>query len=230
MTEIIKTITGNWQLYSGQVIHIVLYWIALVWIFLYDRERRKNLLYLYAIWTFLGITGIMAIGKILLGGYMPFKIFMILPTAVLLAYVGVELAERLKGSKKKWIIAGLYVIIIQAGIGMKYVPDFLSGAPNVYKISASIPQLDSYVRQVENPFLLAPPEVASQIQEYDTGVRVAYGDGYSYADGNVGALLDAAAQYGCNCIMIRSEYVDMEYMEEQGYRLIVILEGYHLYQ
>jgi hypothetical protein len=230
MREIIETITGYWQYYSRQTVHIVLYWIALVWIFLHGRDWKKNQIFQYAVWSFLAITGIMFAGKVLLGGYLPFKIFMILPTAVLVAYVGVELAAKYWDTKKKWIIAGVYVIIIQAAIGLKYVPDFLAGAPNMYKISASVIWLDEYVQRVENPFLLAPSEVASRIQEYDAGVRVAYGDGYAYAEGNIEELLASMQEYGCNCILIESEYVDMDYMEEQGYQLVVILEGYHLYQ
>ena len=106
----------------------------------------------------------------------------------------------------------------------------MTGAPNTYKISASVIGLDHYIRQIDQPFLLAPSEVAASIQEYDSGVRVAYGEGYGYAEGNLLALIESAEGYGCNCLLLRSETADMEYMQSQGYELVVILEGYHLYR
>lgn len=230
MTNVIKTIIDNWHAYGVQTTHMVLYWIALVWIYLYDRRQGNARLPLQAVFSFLGITAIMAAGRIFLGGYLPYKIFLILPTAVLLAYVGVELLGRTELLKKRWIIILLYAIIIQAGIGLRYEPEFLTGAPNTYKISASVIGLDHYIRQIDQPFLLAPSEVAASIQEYDPGVRVAYGEGYGYAEGNLLALIESAEGYGCNCLLLRSETADMEYMQSQGYELVVILEGYHLYR
>ena len=173
---------------------------------------------------------IYSIVRAIMGGYLPYKIFLILPTAALLSYVGVELLGRTERLKKRWIIVVLYVIIIQAGIGLRYEPEFLTGAPNAYKISASVIGLDNYIREIEEPFLLAPSEVAASIQEYDPGVRVAYGEGYGYVENNLTGLLAAAKEYGCNCLLVRSQTADMEYMQSQGYELVVILEGYHLYR
>lgn len=230
MANIIESIAGNWHVYGIQTVQMVLYWLALVWIYLYDRRQGNVNLPFYAVYSFLGITAIMAAGIIFLGGYLPYKIFLILPTAALLSYVGVELLGRTERLKKRWIIVVLYVIIIQAGIGLRYEPEFLTGAPNAYKISASVIGLDNYIREIEEPFLLAPSEVAASIQEYDPGVRVAYGEGYGYEENNLLGLLAAAKDYGCNCLLVRSQTADMEYMQSQGYELVVILEGYHLYR
>ena len=218
MANIIESIAGNWHAYGIQTVHMVLYWLALVWIYLYDRRQGNANLPFYAVYSFLGITAIMAAGIIFLGGYLPYKIFLILPTAALLSYVGVELLGRTERLKKRWIIVVLYVIIIQAGIGLRYEPEFLTGAPNAYKISASVIGLDNYIREIEEPFLLAPSEVA------------AYGEGYGYEENNLLGLLAAAKDYGCNCLLVRSQTADMEYMQSQGYELVVILEGYHLYR
>ncbi len=230
MVNALISIKDSWINYGTDTIHIALYFLALFWLMLYGKKKRENNLYWYAILSVAMIFGLQLLMTLLHRQTMP-KTYYLLPFAILTAYVAVEISDRLILRKNKWIIVFLYAIIIQAAIGFEYTDEYFALYYNDQKISSTAMQMAELIEQVEEieePFLLAPEDVASQIQEYDVNIRVAYGYGYTYAD-SLEQLLDKRMEYGCNFLVVPHEKDNEEYMKEIGYQQVAIFDGYSLY-
>lgn len=228
----LESIRGEWQNYSLTTISLVLYWLVLAWLVLFEKEKIKNHMFIYSILVPLMLVALETVGILFLGGRSLGKIFLLLPIGILIPYGGVRITENLLKEKKKWLVILLYAIIIQSGISLRYEAAPLLGGMNIYKVSPDVVKYVRYVNKwakVEEPYLLAPDEIASQIQEYDVDIRVAYGPGYDYYEGNLEQLMRQMDEYQCNCFMVPLEYDDEEYVKSKGYRLVVTDEGYALY-
>ena len=66
---------------------------------------------------------------------------------------------------------------------------------------------------VEKPRVLAPEEVAGELREYDTRFAVIYGEGLSFTQENLEQLQIETESYGCNCLVINSEYDNIEFFK-----------------
>ena len=229
---LLESIRSNWQSYSLSTISLVLYWLVLAWLLLFEKEKLKNNIYLYAILVPVMLVALEVASGLFLGGRSLGKIFLLLPIGILIPYGGMRASEKFRPGKKKWLVILVYGIIIQSGISMRYETAPMLGGMNIYKVSPDVIQYVEYINEwaeVSEPFLLAPDEIASQIQEYDVNIRVAYGPGYDYFDGNLEQLILQMDAFGCNCLIVPLEYDDEEYVKAHGYRLVVIDEGYALY-
>lgn len=228
----LESIRSDWLNYSLSTISLVLFWLVLAWIFLFEKDKRKNNVYVYSILVSLLILGMEIVGILLLGGRSLEKIFLLLPIGILIPYGGVRMTETIRNHSKKWFAILLYAIIIQSGIGFRYAAEPLQGGMNVYKITPDVMQYAYYIKEDAEDnevFLLAPGMIASQIQEYDVDIRVAYGPGYDFYYGNLEQLLLQMDAFGCNYLLVPMEYNDEAYVKARDYRLVVIFEGHALY-
>ena len=231
MREVFESIKSSWQSFGLDTVSLVFYWLAIAWFLLYRKDRKNNNIYLYAVFITLLVIGLQAVLAVL--GRAPMdKLFYLLPEAILVGYVSVEIfADRIP-VKKKWIIILLYAIIIQAGMGWRFTTDYAFANYNDRKISSTVMQMADCIEAVEEidePVLLAPEEIATQIQEYDTDIKVAYGEGYHYSEDNLEQLVYEMTTYGCNFAVIKHVYDDEDWMKEQGFTQVIIFDGYSLY-
>ncbi len=233
MSALFESIKSAWTSYSLTTLSLILYWLALVWLFLF--EKRKNILFWYAVVVSVLLVGMEAAGYYLFPNLSLLKMFYLLPTGILLCYAAVKIAEGAKGTsgeKKTWIIVLLYAIMIQAGITMKYDGAVLQGGMNSYKVSTCVEWMAYYINEDEsltNPYVLAPGKIVSQIQEFDVNIRVAYGEGYSYTAADIDGLLTKMDEYGCNCLIVSYNEDEEDYIKQKGYRLVVIHDDYAIY-
>ena len=82
---------------------------------------------------------------------------------------------------------------------------------------------------VEKPRVLAPEEVAGELREYDTRFAVIYGEGLSFTQENLEQLQIETESYGCNCLVINSEYDNIEFFNSIGFSKIYNTEHYEVY-
>lgn len=231
MLELLQSVEECWKTYGTDAVSMVLYWLAIAWFFLCRRERKKENLYLYAVLAALFVAGGQIV-FVMLDRMPTQKLFYLLPVAMLVAYAGVEVADGAFSAKKKWIIVALYVIIIQAGTGWRFTDAYAFANYNSAKVSSTVVQMAELIEgvgEIDEPFLYAPDGIASQIQEYDVHIKVAYGEGYQYAESDREGLLAAMDDYGCNFIVIVHAYDDEDEMKARGYRQVSIFDGYSLY-
>ena len=225
-------IRNSWLSFGRDTVYISLLFLAVIWIFLYEKNRTENSLFLYTVCSVFLILVLQLLSMAVLHRDMMPKTYYLIPYAPIVSYVGVRLAELPILRKNKWIIIILYAIIIQSGIGLEYHSASLFGNYNDKKVSQTVMRMAGCVKEAageEEPFLLAPGEIASQIQEYDVDIRVAYGATYNYPAEHTELLLELMGTYGSNCLILKEEYDDEKLLKSKGYRLVIIFDGYSLY-
>jgi hypothetical protein len=214
--------------------------MALAWLMLFDKERKKNQMLLLAVIVPAMIVLFQTANQVTGGGRSFDKLFFLLPTMSLLAYTGVRIAEAGQQRKNTWIIILLYAIIIQSGLGLQYDLSVVQGGNNSYKVSAVVVRFADAIdadESVTDPFLLAPDDISVQIREYDSHIRVAYGAGYVYQYSSdflnqegLETFLQSVEQYDCNMFIIPWEADDDDsYIQSLGYRMVAQYGGYALY-
>jgi hypothetical protein len=240
MADLFTGIRTIWIDYSYYTVNLVLYWMALAWLLLFDKERKKNQMLLLAVIVPAMIVLFQTANQVTGGGRAFDKLFFLLPTMSLLAYTGVRITEAEQPRKNTWIIILLYAIIIQSGLGLQYDLSVVQGGNHSYKVSTTAGRLADFVEAdeaVTDPFLLAPDDISVQIREYDSHIRVAYGAGYAYQYSSdflnqegLEAFLQSVEQYGCNMFIIPWEADDDDsYIQSLGYRMVAQYDGYALY-
>ena len=225
-------IRNSWLSFGRDTVYISLLFLAVIWIFLYEKNRAQNNLFLYTVCSVFLILVLQLLSMAALHRDMMPKTYYLIPYAPIVSYVGVRLAELPILRKNKWIIIILYAIIIQSGIGLEYHSASLFGNYNDKKVSQTVMRMAGCVKEAagnDEPFLLAPSEIASQIQEYDVDIRVAYGATYNYPAEHTELLLELMEEYGGNCLILKEEYDDEKLLKSKGYRLAIIFDGYSLY-
>ena len=233
MLDLLESVINSWKSYGINTVSIIFYWIAVAWFFLY---RKKQNIYLYALLS----AGLVTVVQCITAKSNPAvtqKAFYLLPIALVTAYAGVEIFSKTLKGKKKWIIIVLYAIIIQSGTGWRFTTEYLSNY-NIEHVSLPVGQIAECienVQQIEQPYVLAPEEVASQLQEYDVNIRVAYGEALLknnievYTEDDLEQLLYEMQTYGCNMLIVKHQYDDEEYMKKIGMQQVIIFYGYGIY-
>lgn len=229
---VLESIRSDWLGYSMSTISVVLFFGVIAWVILFEKEKINNHIFIYSILVtfFLVVTQVAV--YFFLGNRSLEKMFYLLPVGMLIPYGGVLIWRKLRQDKKRWVAIWLYAIIVQSAIGLRYTSATVQGGMNIYKISPDVMLYASYIKEDaggDEAFLLAPEKVASQIQEYDVDIRVAYGPGYEYYYGNLEQLLLQMDAFGCNYLLVPMEYNDEEYVKSRNYRLVVIFKGHALY-
>lgn len=232
MLELVKNI---WQAYSATTISLVLYWLAVVWLLVFDKEKKKIDFIVYVIAIPIFVALVQGAGYFLFPDKSVSRVIFLLPIGTLLCYVGTRIGtdpKRAKAKKKAWITILLYGIIIQSGVNLRYSEEVLLGGMNQYKIGPTVCHLAEFItadEELHDPYVLAPNEISTQIQEYDPNIRVYFHDGFVYSALNLEIVSMQMDQTGCNCVIVPTEQDVEEFWKENGYRMIVIFDGYTVY-
>jgi hypothetical protein len=168
---------------------------------------------------------------LLLGDKSQDKLFWLIPVGLALCYVGSRIANNID-MKKTWFIVMIYAIIIQAGLNLRYDGSIFQKNWNPYQVSETVIRIADALQaneQLESLYLIAPDEIASQIQEYDTDIRVIYGLDFVYDSQDVEGLLINMDNYQCNCLVIPEQKAEDERILPEGYRTIMTYNGYKVY-
>ena len=99
--------------------------------------------------------------------------------------------------------------------------------PAGYELDGEVAQIKEVCLENACTLIIAPDEVAAKMRECDLAVSVVYGENYTYSALPIQNVITDAENFGSQCVVIPKEYMDLNYMEEHGYH--VILETSHYY-
>jgi hypothetical protein len=218
-----------WESISTTTINLILYWLAAAWILLF--EKKKGVFSWSALVMPVGIAGMALLSALFLGNRFQDKIVLLLPTALVLCYAGVGIAHN-ADLKKTWLIVVMYAIIIQAGLNLRYDGSIFQVNRNPYRVSDTVIRIADAIladEELESPYLIAPDEIASQIQEYNTDIRVIYGLDFVYDSQDVEGLLINMDNFECNCLVVPEQEAADEQILSAGYRTVMTYQGYKIY-
>ena len=208
MSGLWEDIKNAYFSYNGMGTNVFFLFVAIFYFLIINKKRQRNLL-IYEIFgiLFLMTPGI-ANGILNMSGQNTDH-WMVYGILNIVAVVGVVMTDYLINiptKKEKIIVIVIYILLLQAGMGLNYTSQHLEFITNSYKISNEVMEIAEQLEFVEKPRVLAPEQVAGELREYDTRFAVIYGEGLSFTQENLEQLQMETDSYGCNCLVINSEY------------------------
>ena len=218
MSGLWEDIKNAYFSYNGMGTNVFFLFVAIFYFLIINKKRQRNLL-IYEIFgiLFLMTPGI-ANGILNMSGQKTDH-WMVYGILNIVSVVGVAMTDYLINiptKKEKIIVIVIYILLLQAGT-------------NSYKISNEVMEIAEQLEFVEKPRVLAPEEVAGELREYDTRFAVIYGEGLSFTQENLEQLQMETDSYGCNCLVINSEYDNIEFFNSIGFSKIYNTEHYEVY-
>lgn len=231
MSGLWEDIKNAYFSYNGMGTNVFFLFVAIFYLLITNKKRQRNLL-IYEIFgiLFLMTPGI-ANGILNMSGQKTDH-WMVYGILNIVSVVGVAMIDYLiniPSKKEKIIVIVIYILLIQAGMGLNYTSQHLEFITNSYKISNEVMEIAEQLEFVEKPRVLAPEQVAGELREYDTRFAVIYGEGLSFTQENLEQLQMETDSYGCNCLVINSEYDNIEFFNSIGFSKIYNTEHYEVY-
>lgn len=208
MSGLWEDIKNAYFSYNGMGTNVFFLFVAIFYFLIINKKRQRNLL-IYEIFgiLFLMTPGI-ANGILNMSGQNTDH-WMVYGILNIVAVVGVVMTDYLINiptKKEKIIVIVIYILLLQAGMGLNYTSQHLEFITNSYKISNEVMEIAEQLEFVEKPRVLAPEQVAGELREYDTRFAVIYGEGLSFTQENLEQLQMETDSYGCKSgIIFKSE-------------------------
>ena len=215
MSGLWEDIKNAYFSYNGMGTNVFFLFVAIFYFLIINKKRQRNLL-IYEIFgiLFLVTPGI-ANGILNMSGQKTDH-WMVYGILNIVSVVGVAMTDYLiniPSKKEKIIVIVIYILLIQAGMGLNYTSQHLEFITNSYKISNEVMEIAEQLEFVEKPRVLA----------------VIYGEGLSFTQENLEQLQIETESYGCNCLVINSEYDNIEFFNSIGFSKIYNTEHYEVY-
>ena len=169
MSGLWEDIKNAYFSYNGMGTNVFFLFVAIFYFLIINKKRQRNLL-IYEIFgiLFLVTPGI-ANGILNMSGQKTDH-WMVYGILNIVSVVGVAMTDYLiniPSKKEKIIVIVIYILLIQAGMGLNYTSQHLEFITNSYKISNEVMEIAEQLEFVEKPRVLAPEEVAGELREYD---------------------------------------------------------------
>lgn len=240
MQSMLNSIKYAYVVYSAIGISMVLIWIAIIYLYIQEANKQKrNLLYLVGILLFLILNPFTAnnIMSFVVWGIGYWMVFMIIPSAVFVAYGMTKVIITQQEEKKQWILAGGCIIILLVSINFTFSLENIKLPDNKYKISEEAMELQQILSGFGSVYVIAPREIEEQLREYDTSIRVMGGDSdkwnvltdISSNWSDTDKLVNYAMTYGCNCIVYPKDDEVRLTMGDGKFALSADTENYYIY-
>lgn len=239
----LNNIRYGYVVYSAVGINLVLLWVVGVYLYIkevHKQKQKQNLLFLVCM---LGImllypfsaNNIMTFAKCGMGYWMA---FMVLPAAVFISYGMTKLIITQQEKKCQKILLGACVLILVISTNFTFSWEDIGNIDNKYKMSEEALEIQQIISGLGSAYVIAPKEIAQQLREYDTTVRVLGGDTEKWTAlddissnwGDLDKIKHYSNFYGANCIVYpKDEIKEKTNFEKIEFSFTGETENYNIY-
>lgn len=239
-----------YQMYTAYGVTQLLLISSLVFILITDNKSENIQLIYYIISVLLIILFppiAYVLAKYFIGQDVYWRIFWLLPSSILIAFVGTRVFERLKKQSKKnfFLIAFLFVIIL--GGKNIFNSNNYAKSYNIYKLPEEVVQICEMVAPNEGKTKMIVPEtIVSYIRQYNPNINLLYGrnlgkdskKGKKYkillqlnsSEPDVGYIAKYAIKKECKYILFEKSSTGLEEIENYGYALYGKTDNYIVFK
>lgn len=222
MLENIEAIKNAFIQYKGSGAYITLYLIAIIYLFLKEKDKEKRFFFIYFP---IGLCLILfnpifnkIVGKIITPSLYS-RVFWTVPLGLTIAYTCVKVISELEKKKKKIVTTVLLILIIFISGKFIYTSENYTKVGNLYKLPDEhvlIAQLIG-VDKEEYKKALVPETMCAHIRQIEPSINLAYKrnpQGYennkhviALNSGNTEEITKLAVENECNYIVMKKEIV-----------------------
>lgn len=241
----IEIIKNTFLEYKGSGMYLALFFIAMIYIYLNEKDKKMKCLFLYFPIAVLIVTLNPIFNKIVGSIFTEsvyWRVFWLLPIGITLSYCIIKFVLEQKEKVQKIVVAiSLIVITIVSG-KFVYTKDNFQKVGNLYKLpddAVWVAQLIG-VDDCEYKKAIVPDTIAPYIRQIDATINLAYKRepaGYEnhelvkeLAAGNVKFIANYARENDCNYVVYNKGVVLQDKMENYGFEKINETTFYAIYK
>lgn len=250
----IDLVKETYNRFNGTGMYFALFYVALLYIYIVDKKKREFLVYPSLLFLLVSFTPVTAyiIGKYIIGDYVYWRIFWLLPMVIVIAYAGIHLISIQDNRKNISIVSISVVTIIMLSGNFIFTKDNFQVPENYFKIPDEAIHISQMIKsdKEENtedlePRVAAPYELACTIRQYDASISLLYGRApkqtYSREKVQVSEQLNSLTpdiwtvatytrQFNCNYIVLTTDQQPSLEPEEIGFIELGRSGNYILYK
>ena len=242
--------------YAGGRYTVVLFLLALIYLLIMERNKRRRALFVYMPLTLLFLFFFPIFRKVfvrLMGGEGDtyYRVLWLIPMGMIIAYAGVKLAGLLCEKKGIWMkrvtLAVLAAAVILCGKYV-YASQYMSKAENLYHLPQKVIDICDVIAPEdgeERIWAVFPTDLVYFVRQYDTDIQMLYGremvePKWQYAEPvhtimnhpttiDIEELLKLTRERYCTYIVLPNNKGVTEEPEHFGLELLDTIEGYPIY-
>lgn len=247
MKETLSSLAETIILYNNNSFLIALFMIALVLLYITEKDKSVRLIFAYFITTvtIIFVCPLYAWLGMQIDSDIYYRVFWTLPVGVLVCYGAVRVFGRFQRTISKVLVVMLTVIVICVNGKFVYTNTLHFRATNAYHIpQVVIDVMDSLKLEIVTPTAAIPAELLPFIRQYSADVYTPYGrnivetqwnfsnelyDAMEAETYNAEEIARCAKAEGCTFVVLSSIKSIEGSMEEQNYFLKDFVGGYYIY-
>ncbi len=234
----------TFQKYSGS--GLMLCWFIVAWLYLFvtEKEKDRRIMFVYVPPIVLLFFFNPLFYKIF-GGVSDeaiyFRFLWLLPISLVLAYSVIKICMQLKGMQRK-TFAVIAIFLVMVSGRLVYLNPLFSRAENPYHVPQEVVHIcDAIEVEGREVMALFPDEFLLYVRQYSPMVCIPYGREFIGGDYNelgllmredvidVERMVSLVERYTCHYIIFHEEKVLKGDLEEYGYVLFDVIDGYKIY-
>lgn len=258
MTTVLDTVNSMYNNYNGTGMQMALFFACIIYLWVQKKEKDRRFLFvgytlLFFIICFFPVTA-KIIMKVCIGESVYWRMFWLLPTAVISAYTAVEIIMQMeKKSRRYLLLAGMLAVIVLTGTNV-YNGAIFDRKQNNYKLPQDVVDIcdiiekDAAANGIEDKKLITVNDLVSSVRQYDANINMPYGnnaikglkiDGDSAKQifrimssdtKNWEALAYYAALENCNYLAYNADDAAAQTLETLQYEKIGANANYYVYR
>lgn len=230
--------------YSGTGAYFILFFIALIYIFVLEKDKSKKTFLLYFSCLVLFIILNPLFNKIVnkfLNKNVYWRVFWILPIGVVISYVGVNVIKNIPNISKKIIVFATIIVIIVLSGKFIYTDENYTKVNNLYKIPDEYLSVINIISmlELEEKKAMVSMDLVAYVRQIDPSIKMAYprkSTGYDNYDivqyyniGDVKNLTDLCKEKNVN-IIVYDKSINLSISPIYfGYEFYTQTENYDIY-
>ena len=233
------------QKFMGTGLLVIWFLVALVYLFLHEKDKVKRMLFVYAPVIVL----LLYFNPLFIKMFVEmteneiyFRICWLLPVTVSIAYAVVQVWGNLKG-KKAACFGGVCILLVVISGKLVYSSPLYSRAENPYHVPQSVVDICDAIQVPGREVMAAfPYEMLLYVRQYSPVVRMPYGrdaiieardEFYLAMVGQtlvLETLVPMARQAGCHYVIVREDADVRGEPDDYGWMVYGAMDGYVIYR
>ena len=217
--------------YCTKAFPLFFLFFALIYFILKEKKEQRSLL-IYEIFGILLLVTPFIGNKIVTlkaGAESNWPVYAILCAVPITAYVGTELFLERIGRKERAMFLLFFILFLQFGFGVSVTDGQFVAPVNLQKNSKEVIEIAEQFSNDREWYVMAPKEIAGQLREYNSRIRVFYDESYQEMQKDLDLLQKEASFYGCNAIILEKDYNNGELMSAGEYQKRAEIGQYYIY-
>ncbi len=185
MRETFQVAKSMYDSYNGTGMQMALFFACLIYLFVQKKEKEKRFMFLGYTLLFFIICFFPVTAKIIIrciDAEVYWRMFWLLPTAIVTAYTGVQVIMQMDGKYRRHLLLGFMLLVVVMTGTFVYNGSIFDRKANHYKLPQDVVDIcdiierDAAENGIAHKKLITVSELVPSIRQYDAQIKMPYGN------------------------------------------------------